>query len=113
MKKDKFVYTEDIIEAIVKIERYLGDKIFDDFESDDVIQDAVIRNLEIIGETAAKLLSSESDLPDELISELRSAKGMRNILIHNYDSVNIDQVWDTTQVNLPHLKQLLDSIRPS
>lgn len=59
MKKDKLVYVEDIKGAIAKIKKYVKDMDAGIFERDEITQDAVIRNLAIIGEAANNLLSFE------------------------------------------------------
>jgi uncharacterized protein with HEPN domain len=68
-----------------------------------MMQDAVIRQFEIIGEAARKLdvdfLENNPDFP------VKEAVAMRNILIHEYNYVNIDQVWKTIQEDLPKLKK--------
>lgn len=92
-------YLEHIQDAIGKIHRYMAGKSEADFMADDLVQDGVIRNLEIIGEAVTKLSpelkSSHDDVPWGEIS------GMRNRLIHGYISVNLQIVWDTVEKVLP------------
>lgn len=92
-------YLEHIQDAIGKIHRYVSGKSEADFMVNDLVQDGVIRNLEIIGEAAAKLSaelkSTHSEVPWGEIA------GMRNRLIHGYISVNLQIVWDTVEKVLP------------
>ena len=92
----------DIRESINRISSYTDKLSYDEFLNDYKSQDAVIRNLEILGE-AVKLLSSDfkknnPDLPWKDIS------GTRDKLIHDYFGVNIDIVWDIIKNELPSIK---------
>lgn len=71
------------------------------FRSDVQLQDAVIRRLEIIGEAARRL----SDEARAAVPEVpwRSVIGMRNLMIHDYDDVDLDIVWDSVHGHLPRL----------
>jgi len=102
------LYLKNIIESIGKIERYIDGFDEQKFQADDKTQDAVIRQLEIIGE-AARLL------PDEIKEEnpqvpWRDISGMRNHLVHRYFKVDIEEVWRTTQNDLEPLKQEVEKI---
>lgn len=92
-------YLEHIRDAITRISRYLAGKIEADFLGDELVQDGVIRNLEIIGEAVTKLSpelkARYADVPWGEIS------GMRNRLIHGYISVNLEIVWSTVQKVVP------------
>lgn len=102
-------YLRHIEEAIARIQRYLDGKTENDFLSDDLIQDAVIRNLEIIGEAVSKLggdlKAQYSYIPWQEIS------GMRDRLIHGYFSVNLSIVWDTVNNVLPDFMGKITVIR--
>lgn len=95
-----------IIEAIERIERYTETMAFEDFVESDMGQDAVIRNLEIIGEACRNVERSEPGFaaryPD---FPLRAAVEMRNVLAHGYFGVDLDIVWRTIHTNLPELQQ--------
>lgn len=91
-----------IIDAIEKIDRYLNDVDLEKFFEDEVKVDAVVRNLEIIGEAAVSLTRDLKSRYPEV--EWRFATAARNRLIHGYFDVDPEIVWDTTQNNLPKLK---------
>lgn len=102
-------YLDHICDAIARIERYTADKSEDDFLADELVQDGVIRNLEIIGEAVTKLSpelkARYADVPWGEVS------GMRNRLIHGYISVNLEIVWSTVQKVLPGFRGRVDAIQ--
>lgn len=96
---------DDILEAINKVERYTHDLDFVAWQEDEKTVDAVIRNLEIIGEAS-------SHLPDEIQALYADVpwnmmKGIRNIVAHEYFGVDLEIVWKTVREDLPALKERL------
>jgi uncharacterized protein with HEPN domain len=106
VKKDS-VYLRHILDAINKIESYISVG-HDAFFSDSHWQDAVIRQLEIMGE-ATKRLSQDvrSRYPD--IPWKRMA-GLRDVLIHDYFGVDLDMVWQIAQTYLPKLRPEVEAM---
>jgi uncharacterized protein with HEPN domain len=103
MKRDEKIYLQHILDAIAKTEKYLHDVDENSFTKNSLIQDGVIRQIEIIGEAArhlsAELRAKYSYIPwDDIM-------GMRNKLIHDYFGVDIDKVWLTAKEDLPVLKE--------
>jgi uncharacterized protein with HEPN domain len=90
---------QDIIECAHRIRSYIEQLDYDDFLKDLKTQDAVVRNIEIIGE-AVKLLSDaiKNSHPDIAWKEIA---GTRDKLIHDYFGVNIDIVWNIVKEDLP------------
>lgn len=109
MEKSNDIYIQDIQKAIDKIEGYLKDIDFAGFEQEEMCHDAVIRQLEIIGEAANKLsqefAKQNPDFP------LKEAITMRNFLIHAYDDVDLTVVWKTIQEDIPLLKENIKSLK--
>ena len=105
--KDDRIYLLHIQDAIHHIQDYTkGGK--DEFFNDRKTQDAVVRNLEIIGE-AVKNLSEQLKIDHTAIPWKRIA-GMRDKMIHEYFGVNLSLVWDAVERDLPDLKQRIVGI---
>jgi len=106
--KDNILYFGHIRDAIEKIEGYISGVNYDQFTSNSMMVDAVVRELAIIGEASNNLSDdfrqSHPDVP------FRDIIDMRNILIHNYAGVNTKVVWDTCKNNLPELKSFVEEI---
>jgi uncharacterized protein with HEPN domain len=100
--KDNAVYLKHIADALVQIEAYLYEKSFEEFMSNRMLQDAVVRQLEIIGEATR-------NLSDDFRGRNRSIPwsqiiGMRNRIAHDYLNVDMEIVWDIISQDLPVLK---------
>jgi len=104
---------EDILDAIAKIDRYVEGLTFEQFQSDEKTLDAVVRNLEVIGEAVRHLAAATDELPESI--PWADIAGMRNILIHEYFSVDVRIIWHTISSDLPTLRlglqQLLGKTR--
>jgi len=102
------VYVKHILDAIEAIEEYVNGLTYLKFTDDSKTVDAVIRQIEIIGEASnkisRKLRSEYKEIPWQLII------GMRNKLVHEYFGVNVDAVWDTVKHDLPDLKKKINEI---
>ena len=108
MSRDYDIYLDDILEAIDRIQEYVEDITRDVFAADRMRFDAVIRNLEIIGEAVKGVPDSvRQNYPDV---EWRKIAGLRDILIHKYFSINVEIVWDVVDSKLPILKTQLQQI---
>lgn len=96
----------DMFSSIENIENYVGvDKKFSEYESNPMLQDAVERNIEIIGEAMSKLLKLE---PQIEISNSRRIVDAHNKIIHGYDEVENVQVWGIIVNSLPVLKKEIE-----
>lgn len=102
------LYLKSILESIGKIERYIDGFDENKFQADEKTQDAVIRQLEIVGE-AARLLPDEIKAANSQVP-WRDISGMRNHLIHRYFKVDIEEVWRTAQNDLTLLKKEVEQI---
>ena len=106
MIKDDNAYIEHINLCINKINMYIDGITKQEFLKNELIQDAVIRNIEIIGE-ATKSLSNEYKKKNDNIPWKEMA-GMRDKLIHHYMGVDIEVVWETINIDLKELQKMLE-----
>jgi len=103
-------YLVDILESAKMALDYVLGKDWDEFYEDVQCQDAVVRRIEIIGEAARRLSQETRDKHPQI--PWREMTSMRNLVIHEYDVVDINQVWDTVQKKLPPLIEELKKIVP-
>ena len=104
MKDDK-IYIEHILQSIDRIEAYLSGKDHQSFSDDFMTQDAVVRQLEIIGEATKRISIELRNINPQV--PWSDMAGMRDILIHDYIDVDIDIVWKTASESIIKLKSLL------
>lgn len=102
------VYVIHIEERIARIEEIVSEGR-SAFMSSHILQDAVIRNFEVIGE-AAKQLSDGFKAAHPAVSWRRVA-GFRDVLIHNYMGVDLDEIWRVVEQSLPDLKSAIVDAR--
>jgi uncharacterized protein with HEPN domain len=104
-KRDVRLFLTDMLEAIEKIERYITGLTFEQFEGSDMVVDAVVRNLEIIGEAARQIPPDLRDQYPEI--DWTRVVGFRNIVIHEYFDVDVEIVWTIATQRLSELKAVL------
>jgi uncharacterized protein with HEPN domain len=103
MPRDHRVYLTDILEAVRRILSYTDGMSLEDFEKSLVTVDAVVRNLEVIGEAAGRIPGEiQSEAPD---IEWRKIIALRNVLAHEYFGVNTKIVWDVVVNKLRPLER--------
>lgn len=105
MKRSNKVFLDDILESIEKIEQYTKGLSYDEFAKKQMVIDAVVRNLEIIGEAAKNIKEDvrkqHADVPwNRMI-------GLRNIIAHGYFGVDLTIVWRIVSKNLPEIKPFI------
>lgn len=106
-KKWKF-RLRHIIESIERIEEYTQGMSYEDFRRDQKTIDAVVRNFMIIGEAARIVTEYVKDKYPDVPWQIMS--GMRNILVHEYDRVEVEVIWDTIRTDLPTVVEPLQKI---
>ena len=108
MSRSNSVYLQDIFESTEIILRYTEDKTEFEFVNDLMLQDAVTRRFEIIGEAASKI--SEDFKNQNTKIPWRLMKEMRNKLIHEYFGVSAITIYSTIKFDLPILKEQLEKL---
>lgn len=107
MSRDEIIYLQDIAQSCEKISHFTTGFSQADLVRDEKTYDAVVRNLEIIGE-AAKHISDDlrKQLPD---IEWRKAAGLRDMLAHAYFGIDDDILWDVVQNKVPQLAKAINA----
>ena len=104
--KDDSVYIEHILDCIHQIDEYVEDEA--QFYRSRLVQDAVIRNLQVLAESTQKLSESyKQERPDIPWKEI---SGFRNVLAHDYLGVSLDAVWSVIEKDLPLLSKALGGL---
>ncbi|MFA4843644.1 MAG: DUF86 domain-containing protein [Candidatus Margulisiibacteriota bacterium] len=105
MSRNYRLLLKDILTAIKRIEKYTKGLTLIKFSENDLVLDAAVRNLEVIGEAS-------KNLPDEVKAkykdiEWKKIAGLRNIIAHEYFGIDVVIVWDIIKTKLPELKKAL------
>ncbi len=108
MEKNPYIYLQHILSSIQRIQTYMTGLYENQFYQNELVQDGVIRNLQIIGEATknipASFKSQHQNIP------WKKMAGMRDKLIHDYISVDLEAVWIVVSENLPQLQVELQNI---
>lgn len=102
MKRNYKLFIEDILEAMNKIEEYIKGLSYEDFTEKEMVEDAVIRKMEIIGEAA-------KNVPENIKAQYKNIPwkkmvGLRNLTIHEYFGVDLSIIWEIVTKNIPAAK---------
>jgi uncharacterized protein with HEPN domain len=108
MSRDESLYLGDIQEACEKILRFTKGMMYKEFVHDDLHFDAVLRNLEVIGE-AVKNISEETRTSYPNV-KWRKIAGFRDIVAHEYFGVNEETVWDIVKNQVPDLLEIVKTM---
>ncbi len=108
MSRDESLYLEDIKDACKRVSDYTAGLNYEDFVGSHLVFDAVVRNLEIIGE-ATKNISEETRLKYPQV-KWRKIAGFRDIVAHNYFGVSDEIVWDVVENEIPPLLEQVKTI---
>ena len=107
-KREPRLYLVDIYDSINKIEEYTKGLLFPEFSNDQMTVDAVVRNLEIIGEAAKNVPAETSEKYPSIPWE--KMVSMRNKVIHEYQNVDLDILWKTIKEDLSPVKDAIKKL---
>ncbi len=102
----------DALEACRAIQGFLAGRVFTDYERNLMLRSAVERQFEIIGEALNHAEAEQPDL-EMLIPDLRRIVGLRNRIIHGYDSVDDQLLWQVVHSHVPSLARQLEQLLAS
>ena len=105
--KDDLFYLIHIAECIAKVKEYVTPG-YEEFMESTLIQDAVMRNLQILGESTRRL-SDETKAHGKEI-DWRAIIGLRNVMVHDYLGITLDRVWEIIENDLPILEHQVQAI---
>lgn len=101
--RDHRLYFDDILEASKRIDAYTEGLSIAKFKNTTLVVDAVVRNLEIIGEAIKHIPAQTREKHPEI--EWKKIAGLRDILAHEYFGIDLDVVWDIIKNKLPNLRK--------
>ena len=108
MSRDWLLYLDDLIDSAEKMQRFLKGRAFEGFASDEMLFDAVLFNLEVIGEAVKKLPEEAKAAVPE--ADWSGPARMRDLIAHHYFAVDPQIVWEAATQHVPrmlaHAKQL-------
>jgi len=107
-KRDPGLLVEDIAVAIEKINQYIIGMTIDTFKEDSKTADAVVRNLEIIGEAVSKLPTAYKEAHKNI--PWRQIAGLRNRIVHDYFGIDLEMIWYIVTSDLPEFKEIIQKL---
>jgi len=108
VSRDWTFFLEDILEASNKVLRYTNDMTLEAFQNNDLVFDAVVRNLEIIGEATKHLPAEILEMMPEV--EWSKAAAFRDVIAHGYFGLNVHIIWDVARNKVPDISTSVEKL---
>lgn len=109
MTRSYKLYINDILESMNKIVKFTAGMDYSDFSRNEMVIDAVLRNIEVIGEAAKNIPDDIKDKYTEI--PWKRIIGLRNIVIHEYHGVDLENIWKIVNENIPSVRPVFEKIR--
>ena len=106
--KDDLVYIVHIQSSVNRIQSYTSGLNLDLFLENHMVQDAIVRQLEVIGEATKRISQKFRDQHQDI--PWKDMAAMRDKLIHDYIEVDFKMVWNTARIDIPELERLLEAL---
>jgi len=106
--RSDLLYVTDMLESITRVEGYIEGMEFNEFKENNMAKDAVLRNLEVLGEAAKNLSTAIKEKYPDI--PWKRIIGLRNIVIHGYFGVDFDNIWKIITDNVPEVKPSLEEV---
>lgn len=106
--RDDRLYIHHVLDCLRRINEY-SQNGEDVFRASELIQDAVLRNLQTLAESTQRISDRLKALHPEV--DWRAIAGFRNVLVHDYLGVNLERIWEIVSVHLPVLWSQMEAIR--
>jgi uncharacterized protein with HEPN domain len=106
--RDDRLYIDHLLDCVRRIDRYCQNGE-DAFRESELIQDAVLRNLQTLAESTQRISDQLQALHPEV--DWRAIAGFRNVLVHDYLGINLVRIWEIVSVHLPVLGAQIEAIR--
>ena len=107
MREDR-LYIHHVLDCVRRVDRYCKNGE-DAFRASELIQDAVLRNLQTLAESTQRISDHLKALHPEV--DWRAIAGFRNILVHDYLGINLERIWEIVSVHLSVLESQIEAIR--
>jgi uncharacterized protein with HEPN domain len=106
--RDDRLYIHHVLDCLQRIQRYCKDGK-EAFFSAELVQDAVLRNLQTLAESTKRISDDLKDRHPEV--DWRAVAGFRNVLVHDYLGINLERIWEIVSIHLPTLNSQMEAIR--
>ena len=101
MSRDWLLYLDDLIDSAEKIGRFVASRTFETFSSDDAVFDAVLFNLQVIGEAVKQLpAEARSAMPE---ADISGPARLRDLIAHHYFALDAEIIWEVATTRVPRL----------